>query len=149
MGERDGEGVEGEEVNYGRMLDQLREDEGFRSKPYRCTAGKLTIGYGRNLDDVGISKEEANVMLGEDVRGVIRQLNHALPWWSKLTFGRQEALVNMGFNLGVPRLLGFKNMLAALQRGDYAKAADEALDSLWAKQVGDRAKRVAKLIREG
>lgn len=136
-------------MNYERMLGQLRVDEGFRAKPYRCTAGKLTIGFGRNLEDKGISREEADVLLREDVREVCRQLDRELPWWKGLTWGRQEALVNMGFNLGVARLLGFKNMLHAMQAGDYKRAAEEALDSKWAAQVGDRAKRVAKLIREG
>lgn len=136
-------------MNYDRLLDQLRLDEGFRAKPYRCTAGKLTIGYGRNLDDVGIDRKEAEVLLHEDVVRVAQRLNHEIPWWCALSDARREALVNMAFNLGVEGLLNFKKMLAALKVGLYQLAASEALDSLWAKQVGDRAKRIAVAIREG
>lgn len=127
----------------------LIRDEGEHFKPYRCTAGKLTIGVGRNLDDVGITQAESRFMLETNIAQVVEQFDQALPWWRSLSEARQRALLNMGFNLGLPRLLGFKRMLAALQQGDYRTAALQALDSTWAKQVGERAQRIAALIREG
>lgn len=127
----------------------LVRDEGIRLKPYRCTAGKLTIGVGRNLDDVGISEDEAYLLLDHDIAACVADLDRALPWWGTLSEARQRALLNMRFNLGLSRLLGFKQMLTALQQGDYQTAAAQALDSQWAKQVGDRAQRIAALIREG
>lgn len=127
----------------------LIADEGLRLKPYRCPAGKLTIGVGRNLTDKGISKAEAYIMLQNDMDEVEDALDRILPWWRGLSEGRQQALLNMCFNLGINGLLGFRRMLAALQGGDYMAAADEMLASKWAAQVGDRAQRIAKMTREG
>lgn len=131
------------------IYSDLRRDEGLRLKPYKCTAGKVTIGYGRNLDDVGISKAEAEAMLRADVTDVVAEITRKLDWFGDLSPQRQRALINMGFNLGVPRLMRFQKMLRALQGGDFERAADEALDSRWAKQVGARALRIAEMIREG
>lgn len=127
----------------------LERDEGLRTEPYRDTVGKLTIGIGRNLDALGISEPEARFMLDNDVSRVIRQLNDKLPWWSGLTEPRQRALANMAFNLGIGGLLGFKKMLEAMRRGKYTEASEEALNSKWARQVGQRAGRISTLIREG
>lgn len=131
-----------------KLTEDLIRDEGLKTEPYVCTAGKLTIGVGRNLAD-GISKAEALFLLSNDILAVTRELDKAIPWWLTLSEPRRRALANMAFNMGVPRLLGFKNMLAAMERGDFARAAAEALDSQWACQVGERAKRIAALIREG
>lgn len=137
-------------MNIDTLKAELIRDEGLRLKPYRCTAGKLTIGVGRNIDDRGISEAEAMMLLGSDIAAITAELDRAIPWWSSLSDARRRALVNMGVNMGVPRLLGFKRMLAAMQVGDFATAAVEALDSKWAIDVGvGRAGRVAALIREG
>ena len=132
-----------------KLKAELIRDEGLRLKPYRCTAGKLTIGVGRNLDDVGLIAEEASYLLENDIGRSAGDLDQNVPWWRSMTDARQRALVNMCFNLGWPRLKGFKNMLAHLQAGDFERAAAEALDSRWARQVGERAARIAALIREG
>lgn len=136
-------------MNLGEIAADLRRDEGIRLKPYRCTAGRLSIGVGRNLDDVGISPAEAETLLANDIARAAAGLDGALPWWRDLSAGRRRALVNMAFNLGLPGLLNFRGMLGALRAGDFGRAADEALDSLWARQVGARAGRVAALLREG
>lgn len=130
------------------ILYNLMCDEGFRSKPYKDTVGKLTIGYGRNLDDNGISKEEAEFLLKQDIKTARDEL-HNFYWYEKLTINRQRALINMMFNLGLPKFRKFKKMIAAFEKRDYPIAADEALDSKWAKQVGGRSERVADLIRYG
>lgn len=128
------------------LIADLRRDEGLRLKPYRCTAGKLTIGYGRNLDDIGITRDEAEQLLRDDVWRVLVELDRDMPWWRDLSTDRQRALANMALNLGLPRLKEFRKMLAALQRGDWEEAARQALDSRWANQVGQRARRIAGLI---
>ena len=135
-------------MNKAKLIAQLSIDEGFRAKPYRCTAGKLTIGYGRNLDDVGVSVAEAEMMLNEDIKEVVLQLE-SMPHYRQLNDVRQNVLCNMGFNLGIPRLMMFKNMWSALAYRDYKKAAAEMLDSRWAKQVGERADRLAEEMRTG
>jgi lysozyme len=129
------------------IIEDLKRDEGVRLKPYRCTAGKLTIGIGRNLDDIGISMAEAEMLLTNDIAVAKGSLDQHIPWWRKHPVPIQDCLINMVFNMGWPRLSGFKNMLTALEKGNYAEAADHALDSAWAKQVGDRAKRITDIMR--
>lgn len=127
---------------------ELMRDEGVRLKPYRDTVGKLTIGVGRNLDDNGITKQEALTMLRNDIANSRQELE-SFGWYRRLDARRQDAIVNMHFNLGLPRLLSFKRMIDALNNQDYKRASDEALTSRWAVQVGERAQRIAKIIREG
>lgn len=126
---------------------QLKDDEGLRLKPYRCSAGKLTIGYGRNLDDNGISKAEAEYLLDGDIRDAENACLHAFPWFADLSEERQDVLVNMCFNLGMTRLLRFTRFLKAMSLGAYETAAHEMMNSNWAEQVGDRAKRLAQVMR--
>lgn len=131
------------------FIRELIRDEGIRLRPYRDSVGKLTIGIGRNLDDVGISSDEAMYLCRNDVAAALADLDKALPWWRELDEVRQRALANMAFNLGIVRLLGFRNTLAALRAGRYADAADGMLASKWAGQVGPRAARLAAMIRTG
>lgn len=135
-------------MDVDKLKSDLRRDEGVRLKPYRDTVGKLTIGIGRNLDDMGISDDEAMAMLENDVSRIVQELDFRLPWWRDMPEPGQRALANMAFNLGVPRMLQFRMMIAALEAEDYTAAATEATDSKWAEQVGDRAKRIAALFME-
>ncbi len=127
-------------------LDLLKRHEGFRAKPYRCTAGKLTIGYGRNLDDVGISEKEAEALLANDVAKALEHLRLE-PYWLDLNEERQAVLLNMVVNLGWPRFSGFAKMRQALKAGDYDRAADEMQDSAWYRQVKGRAVELESLMR--
>jgi lysozyme len=130
------------------LINDLIRDEGMVLKPYTDTVGKVTIGVGRNLDDNGISEDEALIMLRNDIQTAELELHRNLPWLAYKPEQIQRALVNMCFNMGWPRLSGFKKMIAALERDDFETAAAEALNSRWARQVGDRSRRIAKLIRE-
>jgi len=145
------------------ILDQLKRDEDFRSKPYRDTskaigfegrAGKVTIGYGRNLDDEGISLDEGLDLLQSDVNSKVAALQRALPWAGELLSGddapRFWVLVNMAFNMGLEGLLGFHRMLSAMEKKQWEIAASEMLDPPnWLNQVGDRARRLAEQMRTG
>lgn len=131
------------------MIRQLRLHEGERLKPYRCTAGKLTIGVGRNLEDRGISTAESAVLLANDIDAHWRELVRALPWVENLDEVRQRVLLDMAFNLGIAGLLGFKNTLATIKAGDFQKGAAMMLDSRWAGQVGQRADRLAVMMATG
>jgi lysozyme len=135
-------------ANLSILLEDLQRDEGLSLYPYTDTVGKVTIGFGRNLTDNGISQEEANTMLKSDMMGVVDEMRVRF-MGMELSEGVERGLLNMAFNMGVPRLKKFKKMWVALHDGHYATAAEEALDSRWAKQVGARAQRVAALIREG
>jgi lysozyme len=129
------------------ILTLLTKHEGVRLTPYRDTVGKLTIGIGRNLDDVGISRAEADYLLANDVRTAQATLTTAFPWFVSLTPVRQDVLVNMCFNMGIGRLKGFKKMLVAMEQGDTLTACHEMLDSKWAHQVGQRANDLATLYQ--
>ncbi len=133
-----------------RMKEQLLRHEGLRLKPYRCTAGKLTIGIGRNLDDCGISQKEAYALLDNDIQNCEQQLLEEIPViYNALDEVRQCVLLNMCFNLGIHGLLGFNNTLAFIAAGDWERAANNMLASKWAKQVGRRAIELSELIRKG
>ena len=132
-----------------KLKEQLIRDEGLKLKPYRCTADKLTIGVGRNLEDVGISEDEAMYMLGNDIMNVEAILDRTFKWFNNLDSVRQDVLINMAFNMGIAKFLGFKRTIAYIEKGEYEEASVEMLNSLWAKQVGDRALRLSKQIREG
>lgn len=129
----------------------IREGEGTgpmkngRYFPYKCSAGKTTIGIGRNIDDVGISEYECHTMLAADIKNVENWLVR-YPFWSSLTDNRKAALISMGFNIGPGRFAGFKNMIAALNKRDYVTAAKEGLDSTWRKQVGRRAEKLMRIL---
>jgi lysozyme len=123
--------------------------EGVRLKPYRDTVGKLTIGIGRNLDDRGITREEAEYLLSNDISDVWLRLVSLLPFFARLDTVRQSILLDMAFNLGVPGLMAFKNTLAAIGDGRYADAAAGMLASRWAEQVGRRAQRLSEMMRTG
>lgn len=122
-----------------KLIEQIKRHEGLRLKPYNCTAGKLTIGYGRNLESNGITEYEAEILLHHDINGVYNKLRLALKFWPQLNDARRNVLINMGFNIGTHGLLGFKKTLKLVEEGKYNLAAIEMLDSKWAKQVPDRA----------
>jgi lysozyme len=125
------------------LIGDLNHDEGRRLMPYVDTVGKTSIGVGRNLTDVGISDAECDTLLQNDIEKTLAWLDANLPWWRHLDAVRQRA-----FNQRA-RLLGFTNTLAAIESADWQNAHDEMLDSLWAKQVGERATRLANMILTG
>ncbi len=127
----------------------LQSDEGLRLKPYHCTAGKLTIGYGRNLEDRGITEAEAEYLLENDVSEIYEDLAEIYDFFTHLSPMRKAVLIDMAYNLGLGGLNKFQNMIKAIDDGDYSKAAFEMLDSRWASQVGDRAERLSKLMKTG
>lgn len=133
---------------YDAIERQLVRDEGLRLKPYLDSVGKLSIGVGRNLDDNGITEAEAFRMLRTDVLTAESEAG-ALKCYRGLNDARKAVLVNMVFNLGIARFLGFRNMIAALNEGDFERAAAEMLNSKWASQVHDRARRLSEQMRKG
>jgi lysozyme len=131
------------------LEDQLIDHEGLELSLYKCTGDKWTIGVGRNLDDRGITEDEARYLLKNDIAIVEEELLRAKPSVADLDAVRQRVLVDMGFNLGLPILLKFQNMWAAIEDEDWIDTAEQMLDSRWAKQVGRRAARLADAMRSG
>ena len=136
-------------MNKTKLAEQLKRHEGLKLKPYTDTVGKLTLGIGRNLEDKGITEQEALFMLNNDVDYFYRQLSKKLTWFKTLDDARQNVLVNMAFNLGIAGLMSFKKMLLACEHGNFKIAATEMLNSKWAEQVGYRANELAEQMRTG
>ena len=130
-------------------LNIIKRHEGFRAKPYRDAVGKLTIGYGHNLDDLPLTPDQAAYLLVTDLERLWNRVKYAKPFVARLDSVRQAALQDMVYNLGVRGLLGFRRMWQAIEDGDWERTAVEALDSRWAMQVGQRAKEDAEMLRTG
>tara|TARA_R100000353_G_scaffold169929_1_gene133308 strand:- start:4369 stop:4800 length:432 start_codon:yes stop_codon:yes gene_type:complete len=131
------------------LENQLITHEGLELKPYQCTADKLTIGVGRNIEDRGITEDEARYLLKNDIKIVEDELLSKKPMVAELDAVRQRVLVDMGFNLGIPTLLKFQNMWLAIEQEDFIQASVEMMDSRWARQVGQRAHRLSEAMRIG
>ena len=127
----------------------LIKHEGMKLKPYVCTAGKTSIGVGRNLDDNGITEAEAMAMLDRDIAVTVSALRDEFLWFADLDRTRKDAVISLGFNMGVRKLGTFKKFIAAMVAQQYETAAAEILDSTYATQVGQRAIELAAMIRSG
>jgi lysozyme len=130
------------------LVDLLKRDEGVRLFPYRDTVGKWTIGAGRNLSDVGLSMDEVEYLLANDIRRTEADARK-YEWFDALDDARKNVVLSMIFNLGPKGFAGFKNTIASIARGDYEDAASRMLQSKWASQVGNRALRLAAAMRTG
>ena len=131
------------------LEDQLIRHEGYRQFPYKCSAGKLTIGVGRNIEDRGITENEAMYLLHNDLVICKQELNLLYPIVNRLNDARHNVLINMCFNIGIARLGKFKKMWAALEVGNYSEASRQMLDSKWSGQVGKRANELAIIMKKG
>ena len=129
-----------------RLFTQLRVHEGVEHKPYKCTAGYLTIGVGRNIEERGLSDDEINLLLDNDIAIAEREVKKAFPWFDGLSEIRQRVVIDMIFNLGMPRFKQFQNTIAAIEAGNWDEAASQMLDSKWARQVGARATRLSQMM---
>ena len=127
------------------LTDLLKRHEGTELKPYRCTEGYLTLGVGRNLDSKGISEDEAEYLLRNDIEEVIAALNDRIPFWNTLPGNKRIVLASMAFQLGVGGLLKFQKMLAAAEEGDDQEVVAQMRDSLWHRQTTARAEELARM----
>lgn len=128
------------------ILAMIERHEGNKPTAYQDSLGIWTVGIGHNLTRP-LSQSAIQQIFIDDVAEATNDCLHAFPWFADLTQPRQAALVDMCFNLGLPRLQGFRKFLVAMANGDYETAANEMLDSLWAKQTGRRSIELAGLIR--
>ena len=134
------------------IIEMLRAHEGVETHAYKCTAEKITIGVGRNIDPaggIGLSDDEIDYLLSNDVARVNKELLLTFSWFAELDEVRKDAMINICFQLGLPRLKKFKMSLAHMKNGDYDLAADEFLMSNWANQTPARAKDISEMIRSG
>lgn len=146
-------------MNRESLMAQLAISEGKRLKAYLDTVGVLTVGIGHNcvarpvsgVSKVGdtISEEISEELFDSDLNDVVVQLDRNLPWWSALDDVRQNVVADMCFNMGITTLLKFRGTLAAIEEGRYQDAAAGMLASKWARQVGNRAKKLARQMETG
>ena len=135
-----------------QLMKMLTAHEGVETHAYQCTANKTTIGVGRNIDPdggLGLSKREIEFLLANDIERVEDELYKSHPWVMRIGCVRLDAMINICFNLGLPRFNKFVKAISAGQNGDWDKSANEFLDSKWASQVGNRAIEVTEMIRTG
>lgn len=131
------------------VMEVIKEDEGFRAHVYTCPAGKLTVGFGRNLEDRGVTIGEAEYMLQNDVNVMYRVLDQDFAFFKNLSVARQVVLISMAYQMGVSGLKRFRKMISALFIGDYDTAAFEMQNSRWYRQTTNRAERLIKSMQEG
>jgi len=129
----------------------LKRHEGVESHVYRCSAGYETIGVGRNISKsgLGLSDDEVDYLLENDIVRVIKELSSEYPWFKNLDDVRKDAIIDIGFNLGATRLRGFRRALAAMDAADYKTASLEFLDSKWSRDVKGRSTELAYMIEMG
>jgi lysozyme len=134
-----------------KLLEMLKRHEGVRSHVYLCSAGYETIGVGRNISKsgMGLSDDEVDYLLENDIARVIKELSSEYPWFNDLDDVRKDAMIDISFNLGATRLRGFQKALAAMEVADYTLAAKEFLDSKWSRDVKGRAHELASMIETG
>ena len=136
-------------MDIDKLIAQLKVHEGVRSKVYLDTEGIETIGVGRNLRDRGLSDDEIELMLANDIRDFQEEVENAFPWWLDLDDVRQRVVVDMAFNMGLGSLSKFVNTLSHIENGRYEEAGVEMLDCKWARQVGDRANVLSNMMKTG
>lgn len=132
-----------------KLKEQLVRDEGLVKFAYEDSVGKITIGVGRNLDDVGLSEEEIFYLLENDIKRVTAEVDRNFDWFDGLDEVRKNVVLNMVFNLGLNRFKGFRKTIQAIENEDWIEASNQMLDSKWARQVGIRAKRLAIMMETG
>tara|TARA_R110001592_G_scaffold52346_7_gene160199 strand:+ start:695 stop:1132 length:438 start_codon:yes stop_codon:yes gene_type:complete len=139
------------------LIEMLKRHEGEvvtngRHLIYKCSAGHWTIGIGRNVDlngGLGLSDDEVDYLLENDITRVIKELSSEYPWFNDLDDVRKDAMIDISFNLGATRFRGFKNALSAMESADYTLAAKEFLDSKWSRDVKGRSHELASMIETG
>lgn len=130
------------------VKQSIKDDEALRLKMYRDSEGIETIGYGHNLRDKPISERAADMIFDDDFRDAVVGA-HKVPEYHALCSARKAVIVEMVYNLGLPRFMGFVKTRKNIAEGNFDRAAIEMLDSKWATQVKGRAKRLARIMQTG
>jgi len=129
-----------------KLIEDIKFEEGYRQFPYRCTEDKLTIGYGFNLDDVGLSKQECDLILNYRIAKIISSVKSSL-YFLDIKDEAWEILYHMAYQIGLNGLLKFKNMIKCLEKQDYVGASIEMVDSKWYGQTTNRAIRLVDKMK--
>ena len=128
------------------LIDNIKISEGFRSKVYKCTEGYDTIGYGFAIKDLELDEDICDMILERKVAKLVEMLEKNLPYLPSLPKDAQDVLIEMAYQMGVSGLLKFKKTLMYVESKDYKDASVEMLDSRWAKQTPNRAKKLSDIM---
>ncbi len=139
------------------LIEMLKRHEGEvvtngRHVLYKCSAGYWTLGIGRNVDvngGLGLSEDEVNYLLENDIARVIKELSLEYSWFNDLDDVRRDAMIDISFNLGATKLRKFVLALDAMAKADYKSASEEFLDSEWSRTVKGRSVELASMIATG
>ena len=129
------------------LLNRIKHHEGFRKSVYKCTEGYETIGYGFAIKDLEMDEDIAEEILIRKVEKLIKRVRKRFDWLDSVPREVQGILVEMSYQMGLSNVSKFKKALHAMQMLQWKKAADEMLDSRWAKQTPNRAKELSDIIR--
>ena len=129
------------------LIDDLKKHEGFRSKPYRCSEDVLTIGWGFAIKDLVLDEDVAEIILKRKLKELQKKIASKFDWFDDSPQEVKDVVTNMVYQLGLSGFSLFKQTIYYLETEQYEEAADEMLDSLWAKQTPNRAKVLSDIIR--
>lgn len=135
-----------------QLIDMLKRHEGVEHFAYECSQSKVTVGCGRNIDrdgGLGLSDDEIDYLLQNDIKRCREELSNEYSWFNRLDAVRQDAIIDLFFNLGATRFRQFKKAIGYLESDDYIMSAAEFLDSRWSQQVGYRAEEICEMIETG
>ena len=130
--------------DFKALIERIGVNEGFRSKPYKCSENVWTIGHGLTW----ITEEESLSILSGRISELHLKLSEDLDWYDRMPPEIKGVIIEMCYQIGYSGVMKFKNMIANMKDINWKGAADEMLDSLWAKQTPERANRLAEIVRE-
>ena len=129
------------------LLDNIKESEGFRSTVYKCTAGHDTIGYGFAIKDLHLTKDDCDMILERKIAELKIRVNNKFPFLADLPEEVQDVVIECCYQLGVSGFSNFKKTIEYLMQKDFENAGIEMLDSRWAKQTPNRAKKLSDIVK--
>ena len=130
-----------------KLIEQIKEHEGFRSRVYTCTENHLTIGYGFKVSSLELTEDICELILKEKLIKLYSRVDKQIPFFKQLPVEIQDVILNMCYQMGVGGVCKFKKMLAAMNEKDWTKAADEMIDSKWYRQTKNRALQLSEIVR--
>ena len=131
-------------MNY--VIEQIKKHEGFRSKVYKCSLGYDTIGYGFAIKDLDLDEDIASEILSRKIEKLINRVDGKFDWFNEANDKIKEVVVEMCYQLGLGGFSKFKKTISYLEKQNYLAASKEMLDSKWAKQTPNRAKKLSKIV---
>ena len=130
-----------------QLVESIKKNEGYREKVYKCTEGFDTIGYGFSIKDVKLRESVCDIILEEKLMELSSEVQEKFPWLTDMPQEVCHVILEMCYQMGVAGVSKFKKTISYLQEKEWGKASVEMLDSKWAKQTPNRAKRMSEIVK--